>query len=177
MNARLIVLAVLVAAAFASNNITDFTCNCKSSCCTYIPSDGSYYLTSFCDSSVACGGSCGNCKGWYATSAMRFGCNKQLKCSKSGYDSVTLKVIDSGPACWVEEKAGRSIIDASYSTCQHFAGSNSCGWSDRISITCAVVSAKAMVDDSMLGPCAETPEDAKKRGLPLCPRDEDCYFP
>ena len=173
MDARLIALLALALGALAQNQ-TDYTCTCKSGCCTNIPSDGNYYLTSFCDKTTACGQSCGNCQGWYATSAMRFGCNRQLKCCR-GSDCVTLKVIDSGPACWVENNAGRAIIDASYSTCKHFTGSNSCGWSDRISINCKLVTTAAHMPDDMLGPCANNKVDAYRRGVPLCPTDAECF--
>lgn len=175
MKAVAFVLLALVAGALAQNN-TDYNCGCKSGCCTTIPSDGNYYLTSFCDSSTACGQSCGNCQGWYATSAIRFRCNAQLKCCR-GNDCVTLKVIDSGPGCWVEEKVGRAIIDASYSTCKHFTGGSSCGWSDRISINCKKITTDAMMPDDMLGPCANTPEEAAANGKPLCPSDDDCFYP
>ena len=176
MNARLLVLLAVVACVFARSNKTEYECDCSQGCCTNIPDDNTYYLTSFCDSEVACGGSCGDCMGWYATSAMRFGCGAQLKCCDDN-NCATLEVIDSGPACWVENKAGMPIIDASYSTCQLFTGGSSCGWSDRISINCKKVSAHAMLDEANLGPCANTPEEAANKGLPLCPADEDCFYP
>ena len=172
MSKGVLVLAALVLGALAQNQ-TEYTCTCKSGCCTNIPSDGLYYLTSFCDQTTACGQSCGNCQGWYATSAMRFGCNRYLKCCRSS-DCVTLKVIDSGPGCWVENKAGRAIIDASYSTCKHFTGSTSCGWSDKISITCKLVANDVNMPESSLGPCANTKHEALLRGLPLCPPDDMC---
>jgi hypothetical protein len=45
-------------------------------------------------------------------------------------------VIDGGPGCSVEDSAHKQIVDASYSTCKHFTGSTSCGWSDKIVVTC-----------------------------------------
>lgn len=173
---RFFLFLALATVALAASNATDYSCTCKSGCCTNIPSDGNYYLTSFCDSQTACGQSCGNCQSYYATSAMRFGCNAQLRCCQ-GSNCVTLKVIDSGPGCWVEEKAGRPIIDASYSTCKHFTGSNSCGWSDRIAIKCARISADALVPDHLLGPCAMSLTQANAEHLPLCPRDSDVFYP
>lgn len=53
-----------------------------------------------------------------------------------GSDCLNLKVIDGGPGCSVEDSAHKQIVDASYSTCKHFTGSNSCGWSDKILVTC-----------------------------------------
>ena len=116
-----------------------------------MPSDNVYYLTSFCDSSVACGkilfnwfcittfdiriilliwGSfSGNCNDYYSADYSRFGCNSIISCCK-GSDCVNLKVIDGGPSCSVENSAGKPVVDASYSTCKHFTGSTSCGtWS------------------------------------------------
>ena len=169
----IIAAIMMIAVASASNHTApaDYSCNCKSSCCTGVPSNGNYYLTSFCDQSTACGTSCGNCNWAYSTSAMRFGCNAQLQCCK-GSTCTTLRVIDSGPACWVEENAGMPIIDASYSTCKLFTGSTSCGWSDRISIHCTKLSRTNMLPDFQLGPCALTSEDAKAKGIPLCPEPE-----
>lgn len=67
---------------------------------------------------------------YYAADAQRFGCGAVLSCTRNGR-SANLKVIDSGPACWVENDAGMPIIDASTSACQTFSGQSSCGWSDR----------------------------------------------
>lgn len=36
----------------------------------------------------------------------------------------------------MEDSAHKQIVDASYSTCKHFTGSTSCGWSDKITVTC-----------------------------------------
>ncbi len=47
---------------------------CKNGMCSDIPSDNRYYLTSFCDSSVACGSFSGNCNEYYAADYARFGC-------------------------------------------------------------------------------------------------------
>jgi hypothetical protein len=58
-----------------------------------------------------------------------------VSCCK-GSDCLNLKVIDGGPGCSVEDSAHKQIVDASYSTCKHFTGSTSCGWSDKITVTC-----------------------------------------
>lgn len=122
--------------------------SCKSGMCSDIPSDNKYYLTSFCDSSVACGSFSGNCNEYYSADYSRFGCNSVSKrhiicllniallflfavchivsCCQ-GSNCVNLKVIDGGPGCSVEDSAHKQIVDASYSTCKHFTGSTSCG--------------------------------------------------
>lgn len=169
MNSNSFLLGLIcLIVAIASVNAA---CQCSSSnrrvgICKEVPSDGNYYLTSFCDKETACGVTCGNCSWPYATSAGRFGCNARLNCCQ-GSKCIVLRVIDSGPACWVEDKAGRAIIDASYTTCRYFTGSNSCGWSDRVSINCRRT-LLTQSEDSYLGPCT-TDLTAVTKDLPLCP--------
>lgn len=58
-----------------------YECDCYDNCCCkYIPSDGNYYLTDFCDQETACGKSCGDCNWWYSTSAVRWPCGTKLQC-------------------------------------------------------------------------------------------------
>ena len=58
---------------------------------------------------------------------------------------MNLKVIDGGPGCSIEDSAGRQIVDCSFSACEHFTGSTSCGWSDRVEVTCKKTS-KVLAD-------------------------------
>ena len=82
------------------------SCTCNSyNMCTNVPADGNYYLTSFCDSAVACGSFSGNCNEYYAADYARFGCNSVISCCQ-GNDCLNLKVIDGGPSCEVENNAG-----------------------------------------------------------------------
>lgn len=53
--------------------------SCKNGMCSDIPSNGQYYLTSFCDKSVACGSFSGNCNEYYSAGYTRFGCNSISK--------------------------------------------------------------------------------------------------
>jgi hypothetical protein len=135
-----------------------------SQACTNIPADNVYYLTSFCDKQTACGITCGNCTWFYAADSQRFGCKSTLNCQGKG-KSVNLQVIDYGPNCALERQSGKPIIDASYNTCQTFAGSNSCGWSDRIPVTCKKVASPAYFGKLPLGLCTWDPEDTT---LPYC---------
>lgn len=48
--------------------------SCYNGMCKDIPADNTYYLTSFCDKSVACGSFSGNCNEYYAADYSRFGC-------------------------------------------------------------------------------------------------------
>lgn len=169
--------------AFATLIGESFGCvsgSCKNGMCSDIPSDNMYYLTSFCDSSVACGSFSGNCNEYYAADYSRFGCGSIISCCQ-GSDCLNLKVIDGGPGCSVEDSAHKQIVDASYSTCKHFTGSTSCGWSDKISVKCVKVSS-ATVQDTLgpdgqetllggripLGPCSTNSTWADNHGVRMC---------
>jgi hypothetical protein len=161
--------------------------------CTNVPADGNYYLTSFCDSEVACGAFSGNCNEYYAADYSRFGCNSVISCCQ-GSDCLNLKVIDGGPSCEVENDAGmnlfiylhiftyhfpiegKPVIDASYSTCKHFTGSTSCGWSDHIPVNCKKTS--YTVEDTVefggvipLGPCTYSRSLSSMKNISLCGSD------
>ena len=92
---------------------------------------------------------------------------------------MNLKVIDGGPSCEVEDNAGKQVVDASYSTCKHFTGSTSCGWSDHISVTCKKTS--YFVEDTLslmgykdkipLGPCSYNATFAAETSVPMCGDD------
>jgi hypothetical protein len=135
-----------------------------SQACSNIPSDHVYYLTSFCDKTTACGISCGNCSWPYAADSQRFGCKSTINCKK-GQQSINLEVIDYGPNCDLERKSGKPIIDASYTTCKLFTGSTSCGWSDKIAVTCVKVASPAYAGKITLGECTWNPDDSS---LPYC---------
>ena len=62
-------------------------------------------------------------------------------------NSATMEVVDSGPACYVENDAQMNIIDATPLACKQFFGQSSCGWSDKRPIHCQVVS-----EETKLGP-------------------------
>jgi len=163
--------------------------SCKNGMCSDIPSNNQYYLTSFCDKSVACGSFSGNCNEYYAADYSRFGCNSVISCCK-GSDCLNLKVIDGGPGCSVEYSGHKQIVDASYSTCKHFTGSTSCGWSDKILVTCRKTS--YTVTDTTdnqdavskylglpvntsgkipLGPCSYNATFAIEKAVPICGYD------
>ena len=140
----------------------------NSQACNNIPADGVYYLTSFCDATTACGITCGNCTWAYAADSQRFGCKSTLNCQKSG-KSVNMEVIDYGPNCDLERKSGKPIIDASYSVCHLFTGSNSCGWSDRFSVTCKKVASPSYYGKLPIGECTW---DVNNKHLPYCHLEE-----
>eukprot|EP01132_Coremiostelium_polycephalum_P003942 gene3942-4924_t len=142
---KLSLFALLLIAGIAAGYSCDRQCY-GNMCCSTAPGN-SYYLTSFCDSEVACG-SAPSCSSYFTADSQRFGCGKYLNiCSGNG--CVKAKVVDAGPNIWVEQKAGRAIIDASPPVCRDLFGSSSCGWSDRYSITAVVASS---LDSRPLGP-------------------------
>jgi hypothetical protein len=132
--------------------------------CSNIPADNVYYLTSFCDQTTACGKSCGNCNWYYAADSQRFKCGATINCQRGGH-SANLEVIDYGPNCDLEKKSGKPIIDASYSTCKLFSGSTSCGWSDKLAVTCKKIASPNFLGQLPLGPCTW---DLKNTELPYC---------
>lgn len=138
------------------------------SACNNIPADHVYYLTSFCDKTTACGITCGNCTWAYAADSQRFGCKSTLNCERNG-KAINMEVIDYGPNCDLERKSGKPIIDASYSACRLFTGSNSCGWSDKFAVTCKKVASPAYYRKLPLGECTW---DVNNQNLPYCHLEE-----
>ncbi len=53
--------------------------SCVQGMCSDIPSNNQYYLTSFCDKSVACGSFSGDCNEYYSADYSRFGCGAVSK--------------------------------------------------------------------------------------------------
>ena len=117
------------------------------------PAPWSYYLTVYGgpdDSSaynkpVACGGKRPDGKWWYSTGAWSFKCSAKLKLCANGKCAV-VKVVDNGPAGWVEQKAKAKcggtgyIIDASPMVAKHLFGKSKLGWSSCARITVQQVS-------------------------------------
>ncbi len=154
-----------------------------------MPSDNKYVLTSFCDASVACGYFSGNCYEYYAAGYKRFGCGSIISCCQ-GSNCVNLKVIDGGPDCYIEDYARKQVVDASFSTCKHFTGGTSCGWSDQFFVTCKKTSSNIhMTNDPSsdiysatfptatipLGPCSYDLEFAVQNSVPICGPDAHLF--
>ncbi len=125
-----------------------------------------YFLTSYGDphdpdrGTPACGGRKVDGNWYYSTGAFTYGCGTLLKL-EANQKCVVVKVVDNGPAAWVEEdskeKCGGTgyIIDASPVTSKYLYGSRSAGWSDCFEIKVSVVAG-----DSPMGPVPCTPEEA-----------------
>jgi len=107
---------------------------CDGDMCCNQPSDGNYYLTSFCDGGghTSCGDSCSSYT-YFTADRQRFGCHVNLDLCRKG-KCLTAIVTDAGPANWVENDAGGPIIDASPQVCSYLTGGSSCGWSDHFVI-------------------------------------------
>jgi hypothetical protein len=73
----LLALLAIVSVYFASGCVSG---SCYNGMCKDIPADNTYYLTSFCDKSVACGSFSGDCNEYYAADYARFGCGAISKC-------------------------------------------------------------------------------------------------
>ncbi len=72
MNSVLLLVLLSVLSVYYVSGCVSGTC--KNGMCSDIPTDNKYYLTSFCDKSVACGTFSGNCNEYYAADYSRFGC-------------------------------------------------------------------------------------------------------
>jgi hypothetical protein len=96
MSRNLVVVLITVLAIFLQGTLACVSGSCSQGMCSDIPANNQvnisynpqpfivdivlvlifqYYLTSFCDSSVACGSFSGNCNEYYAADYKRFGCN------------------------------------------------------------------------------------------------------
>jgi len=130
-------LTLFVVLGFVSTALS-YTCeSCLSTMCCNIPSDHEYYLTDFCagypHAETSCGNYCNEYK-YFSADRQRFGCHSYLNVCRNSRCSKVY-VIDAGPAAFVENNAGKAVIDASPAVCNDLAGATSCGWSDRITIT------------------------------------------
>ncbi|RYH05605.1 hypothetical protein EON65_44235 [archaeon] len=78
----LLIVAILAVALLSQTNFVSgcVSGSCKNGMCSDIPSNNEYYLTSFCDKSVACGSFSGNCNEWYSADYSRFGCGSMSTC-------------------------------------------------------------------------------------------------
>lgn len=147
------------------------------------PNDKSTYMKP-----VACGGKRPDGKWWYATGAWSFHCFARLELQANG-KCVVVKVVDNGPAGWVESKAKSKcggtgyVIDASPLVAQHLFGKSGAGWSD-----CMKIEVRPVAGNTPTGPCSGTappPPGGCHQGQafgwehcsPACPCDEgmgDC---
>jgi len=115
--------------------------------CCDIPADGEFYLTSFEGEGMACGGYADG-QWYYATSWVRWYCGAKLQITNPANGAcAVVEVADAGPAAWVEDSAGKPIVDASTAVCLDLFGSSSCGWSDHRLIEVVQVD-----DDTPTGP-------------------------
>ena len=126
-------------------------CHGKASYVT--PASGTFYLTSFGNSSgddgiMSCGTYTKHGSWWYAASRQRFGCGAHIKVEANG-KCVVVKTDDYGPDVCVETAAGGAILDASPLVVKALFGDSSAGWSDHYKVKVTKVSVS-----TPLGPCS-----------------------
>ena len=92
--------------------------NCIPTCLSQAKSSG------LCSSSDT-GKACEERVTWYIADGARFGCLARVKITnpKNG-KSVIAVALDYGPACWVERKVGRGVLDASGRVNRYLFGSD-----------------------------------------------------
>lgn len=114
-----------------------------------------YVLTSYggpgdpgANGTPACGGKKVDGSWYYSTGAYSFGCGSKLRLRANG-KCVVVKVVDNGPAEWVETKAKNKcggtgyVIDASPLVSKHLYGTSSAGWSDCFAIEVTPIDSSA----------------------------------
>jgi hypothetical protein len=136
------------------------------------PEPWSYFLTSYSGGTTACGAQADG-SWYYSTGAYSFGCNTRLQLEANG-KCVVVKVVDNGPAAWVETKAqGKCggtgyIIDASPLVSVHLFGTKSAGWSDCYGIKVRKVSASTPTGPR---PCVGSSNEPNEPNEPYQPQD------
>jgi uncharacterized protein (TIGR03382 family) len=159
-----------------------------------------YFLTSYggpddktIDGIPACGGRTIDGSWYYATGAYTYGCGARLRLEAGGR-CVVVKVVDNGPAGWVEQKASYRcggtgyIIDASPLVSKHLYGVYSAGWSDCLKIqvtpvdgstplgpsSCSAGGASSSSKGGFIGEaCGE--QSACSSTTPVCLEEDDGY--
>jgi hypothetical protein len=133
------------------------------------PSDSSAYL-----GTPACGGKKVDGKWWYSTGAYSFGCGSKLELKANGKCAV-VKVVDNGPAAWVEAKAKAKcggtgyIIDASPLVTKHLFNLSCAGWSD-----CKKIQVRKVSSSTPEGPCSTTPTECDWNNGTTYRKCKDC---
>ncbi len=97
--------------------------NCIPACLSQAKSSG------LCQSSWS-GKTCEEKTNWYVADSGRFGCLQRLKLTANG-KSVVVVVLDAGPACWVEAKVQKAILDMSPPTAIYLFGTSAIGATEK----------------------------------------------
>jgi hypothetical protein len=91
--------------------------------------------------------SCQRTVNWYSIGGARYGCGTRLLVTNpKNQKSVVVMVLDNGPSCYVENKAGYWVLDVSYPTIKYLFGEEK-GYSDH-----AMVQADVVDSSTPLGP-------------------------
>jgi len=101
-----------------------------------MPSDNRFFLTTFGGGTdtqgVACRGfPIADGSWYYAADSQRWPCGTKLRITNPANGrTVIAQVADEGPALYVEQRAGGSVLDASPLVSEHLFDSASSGWED-----------------------------------------------
>lgn len=108
-----------------------------------IPSDNTYYLTSFgggVDTQRMACGAMADGRSLYIADSWRFGCRGKVRVTNPRTGRWCVATVgDVGPNICVEQAAGRPIIDASPVITRELFNRASAGWSDRIVVRAELV--------------------------------------
>jgi len=160
----------------SSPYFTDPSDACGSAACIQ-----SAYDEGVCSSSQS-HASCQRAVNWYSIGGARYGCGARLQVTNPKNEkSVVVMVLDNGPSCTVENKAGFWVLDVSYPTIMYLFGSQE-GYSDH-----ALVDAEVVDSSTPLGPvegnttqpppsddAGSPPESDDSGGGVPCSTDGDC---
>jgi hypothetical protein len=143
-----------------------------------------YFLTTYggpndpvANGTPACGGKAIDGTWYYSTGAYTFGCGTKLKIEANG-KCVIVKVVDNGPASWVESKAKQTcgglgyIIDSSPLVSKYLFGTSSAGYVD-----CFLLRVTPIEADAPMGPvsCEAGAELVTDRFIgEACTSNESC---
>ena len=150
----------------SSPYFTDPSDACGSAACIQ-----SAYDEGVCDATQS-HANCQRTVNWYSIGGARYGCGTRLRVTNpASGSSVVVMVLDDGPSCTVENKAGFWVLDVSYPTILSLFGSEE-GYSDH-----ALVNAVVVDPSTPLGPTSDPPPppavDASSTSV-SCATDGDC---
>jgi hypothetical protein len=101
---------------------------------------------------MACGQNSRTANKWYVASSQRYGCHVHLQLTTPSGKCVVVSTEDAGPATFVEQKAGKPILDSSPAVAQYLFGESGLGWSD-VKKSPSKYSVTATKTTAAVGPC------------------------
>jgi len=109
--------------------------NCIPACLAQAKSSG------LCQSGWS-GKTCEQKVNWYVADSGRFGCLQRIRITNPvNGKAVVAAVLDAGPACWVEAKVKKEILDMSPPTAIYLFGTSSIGATEKKAVQVVEVDA------------------------------------